>query len=134
MARRQKIHNIVKFKNPPEQEMRCVVHDRVWIYHDILLVDGLDSGCTVGKVKARVNELRGIPGSNMEVVIFFVGSDRCSTTDDVSSAGGSSTGGSRVTEMKGAPKEDGPISVCLWKPMKSGRDKRYLVTVAASPA
>lgn len=64
----------------------------------------------------RVNELRNIPGSNMEVVIFFVGSDRCSTTADGSSVGsisGSSGGGERR-----ARKESGPISVCLWTPTK----------------
>lgn len=66
----------------------------------------------------RVNELRGIPGNNMEVVIFFVdGSERC-TTDDGSSAGGSSTGGSRGSGRRGSPKEDGLISVCLWRPKK----------------
>lgn len=66
----------------------------------------------------RVNELRGIPGNNMEVVIFFVGSDRCTTTSDGSSTGGSSTGGSRGSGRRGQPKEEGPISVCLWKPVK----------------
>lgn len=30
--------SVVKFRNPPEQEMRCVVHDRVWVFDDILLV------------------------------------------------------------------------------------------------
>lgn len=32
----------MKFKNPSEKEMRCVVHDRVWVFDDILLVRDLD--------------------------------------------------------------------------------------------
>ena len=69
----------------------------------------------------RVSELRGIPGINMEVVIFFVGSDR-STTADGSSTGSSSAGRSRGSERRETPTEDGPISVCLWKPMKCKPD------------
>ncbi len=64
----------------------------------------------------RVNELRNIPGSNMEVVIFFVGSDRCGTTTDGSSVGSSS--GSSAGGERRARKEGGPISVCLWTPTK----------------
>lgn len=29
---------IVKVRKPPREDLRCVVHDRVWVYHDILLV------------------------------------------------------------------------------------------------
>lgn len=28
----------VKVRNPNREDLRCVVHDRVWVYHDILLV------------------------------------------------------------------------------------------------
>ncbi|CAN0266907.1 unnamed protein product, partial [Pylaiella littoralis] len=72
-------------RNPCREDLRCVVHDRVWVYHDILLVDGLDSRSTVANVKARVSELRDIPGNNMEVVIFYVnggGGERCATASD----------------------------------------------------
>jgi len=31
----------VKCVNPSRQQMRCVVHDRVWVFHDILLVSCL---------------------------------------------------------------------------------------------
>ncbi|CAM9565220.1 unnamed protein product [Ectocarpus sp. 4 AP-2014] len=72
----------------------------------------------------------------MEVVIFFVNNsrERFSTADDSSSAGGSSAGGSRGSERRPKSREQGPISLCLWTPAKSGRDKRFLVTVAANPA
>jgi len=72
--------------------------------------------CFLTRTMDRVNELTNIPGSNMEVVIFFVGSDRCSTTADGSSVG-SSSGSNRGGERR-APREDGPISVCLWTPTK----------------
>lgn len=70
----------------------------------------------------RVNELTGIPGVNMEVVIFFVtnGRERCGPVEDSSSASGSSTGGSRGSETR-----QGPISLCLWTPAKCQSRRRF---------
>eukprot|EP00904_Undaria_pinnatifida_P000561 jgi/Undpi1/10505/HiC_scaffold_29.g12955.m1 len=120
--------NKAKALNPLPGELKCVVHDREWVWNDILLVEGLESGCTVANVKARVSDLIGISGANMEVVIFEVdnGGHSSSSEDWLSFEGG---GGSK---SDGGGSGGGAISVCLWTPVKSGRDKRYLATAAAN--
>lgn len=64
----------------------------------------------------RISDLKGIPGSSMEVVIFQVEGEACDRPGD-SSIVGSSTRSSCV-EYKG-----GPISICLWTPVKRERKR-----------
>lgn len=64
--------------------------------------------------KRRVSEIKGIPGADMEVVIFEVGDNDRSGYMDGSSICSSMTG-SRSSSVY---KNEGPISICLWTPMK----------------
>lgn len=68
----------------------------------------------------RLHELKNIPGANMEVVIFEVNHDQGIGTGDGSSVG--SSAGSIVGGRSGL-KEKGPISVCLWTPVKGEKHR-----------